>query len=242
MDLRDQLSYFQLTLKMYQLLWILLVCGFVLSGCAEPWTRDGPDKAREAKPSGLSVVKADGVVVEVPRSGALADGRAIALAEAIRDYDEKRVSGSHLKKISDPGLRDAVDELATALRDDAVDRLDLTFRVARRTSSGLDAGLLSQGQESIRKLTELISRPPTKVYVSTQITSRINGVSIQYMSAADYRKKLDEWMGYTFGQSMKIGVYMFRLQRLTGVEEPLFQKLEIMVDPLVRTLDPTGRP
>jgi len=220
--------------------WVFLALGLMFQGCAASRTADG-GSGRKVDPTSLVLRKADGVVVEVPRSGALADERALALAQAISDFDAKRASGDPFEKIGESGLRDAVAALARDLRDDAVDQLDLTYRVARRTSSGLDGGLLAQGQESMKNVTELLTRPPTKLYVSTQITSRIEDVSIQYISASDYRKQSDDWMGYTFGQSMKIGVYVFRVQRHAGAGEPLFQKLEIMADPLVRTLDPAGR-
>lgn len=212
----------------------------LLAACAgggtSPRVVDSPDLTR------VVLRKADGVVVDVPRTGALADERALELARAISDFDTQSAAGGPLAKIADPGLREAVAAMATALRDDALDQLDLTYRVARRTSAGLDGGLLAQGQETMKKVTDLLSHPPTRLYVRTQITSQVVDVSLHYMSSSDYRRQSSDWMSYTIGQMMKIGAYVFRLQRQAGAGEPLLQRVEIMSDPFVRTLDPARRP
>jgi hypothetical protein len=221
--------------------WVFILFGLALHGCATSNTSGVGNNDRASNSANLVLQKANGTIVEVPRTGALSDQRALALAQSIIDFDDRRSGRDPFDNISDPDLRNTVTEMATTMRDDAVDKIDLAYRVARTTSSGLNGNLLTQGQELMSNVKKLLHRPPTKLYVRTQITSRVDGASIHYMSSSDYRKQSDDWMGYTFGQRIKIGVYVFRLQRNTGVGDPRFQKLEIMEDPLIRMLNPTGR-
>ena len=217
----------------------LTALAVVVAGFAGEHSSGAGQDSRHAKADEMVLRKADGTTVSVPTNGPLADERALALARAISDVDAARQAKDAFAGIGDASLRKTMNELATALRDDALDQLDLTYRVARRTSAGLDSRLLSPGFDSMRKLAELVSRPPVRQYVSTQITGRVEGMSIRFMSTPDFNSGSKEWQTYTLGQPMKLGVYEFRLVQ-PGGGEPLCQKVEIMRDPMIATLDPLG--
>ena len=188
-----------------------------------------------------SVRLADGKLVTIPDSGPLADQRATDLANDIVAIDDR--VGRRLAGISDPEIREAVLSIVVEARNVAADKLDLAYRVAMSTSAGvLDQDILRQGADALRKATDVLSRPPTKVRVRTQISSLTSGYALEYVTAAQYRRKEDLWLNYTYGQEMRYGDYVFRLLRRSGDGQPMIRRLEIRTDdPTVQVLEPVAK-
>lgn len=217
----------------------LAFAALLLTACASG--RPEPQQVGGAELRGATgpLRKADGTLVDVPASGGLADPRALELAKSIRAYDARRFEPNLLPGVADSALREATIALATAMRDEALDQLDLAYRVARRTSATMDGALLANGQASMRKAAELLSRPPPRLFVRTQINSSPPINRLEYMTAADFRKSAGSWLSYSYGQSMKLGLYVFRLRSAVG---DALHKVEVMTDPLVHTLDSSPTP
>jgi hypothetical protein len=189
----------------------------------------------------ILVRKSDGTAISVQTTGPLAEGRAATLARDINQYDAASKGDDVFAAVDDAALRQALNALAKSLRDDAADQLDLAYRVASRTSAGVDDRLLAPGFDSMRKLSERISRPPTRQYVRTQITTSIAGTVLWFMGHADFKNGSDAWVGYTLGLPMKIGAYEFRLTG-PGSARPRCQRVVVMSDPMIATLAPIDCP
>lgn len=189
----------------------------------------------------ILVRKSDGTRIYVQVTGPLAEGRAATLARDINQYDAASKGDDVFAAVDDAALRQQLNALAKSLRDDAADQLDLAYRVASRTSAGMDDRLLAPGFDSMRQLSELVSRPPTRQYVRTQITTSIAGTVLWFMGHADFKNGSDAWLGYTLGLPMKIGAYQFRLTGPNGAR-PRCQRVVVMSDPMIATLTPINCP
>src|SRR5271169_6837486 len=77
----------------------------------------------------LTVTKSDGKQVKVPGAGPLANATAQDVAAGILDYD-KQVKSRPPGKHASPEVARAMQQMAEESRNEAVEELDLTYRVA----------------------------------------------------------------------------------------------------------------
>jgi hypothetical protein len=166
----------------------------------------------QGKSSDVTLVKADGTALRIPSSGPLANPMAQGVARDIAAFDRQK---------SLPGLRGASPEVAEAVRrlaqesrNEAVDQLDTTYRVASSTSAGvLDIGLLQAARQSVDVLKQILSSPsPPSLQVRTEVDASSPNAVLHYCLRADYRRAACAWQSYTFGATVRIGLYMFRVQ------------------------------
>jgi hypothetical protein len=142
------------------------------------------------------------------------------------------------KRSGDRQVLLAMRQIAVDARDDAVDSLDLAYRVAGETSGVLDPQQLDSAKRNIQFAKELLNAaPPPKLYVRTVISSTITGATIHYWNAADYKMKVGTWNSYTAGDNLRIGRYFFSVHPGDG-KEPFQELVLVLSDPTERTLSP----
>ncbi len=183
------------------------------------------------------MVKRDGTQLRIPATGPLASAAAQDVARDIAAYDRKPTSPS--ARGADPAVVDAMRQLAQESRNEAVDQLDVTFRVAQSTSGALDTRLLRAARQSADMLTLIVrSPPPPSLQVRTEITSSIPNAVMHYCLRADYRKKACSWQSYNFGAVLHIGLYMFRVQSDAGAAQERDEQVLVLNEPTIRTILP----
>lgn len=185
----------------------------------------------------ITLVKRDGTQLRVPSTGPLASPAAQDVAREIAAYDKGPKSPS--ARGADPAVVEAIRRLAQETRNDAVDQLDTTLRVAQSTSGALDARLLRAARQSADMLKQIIgSPPPPSLLVRTEIGSSIPNAVLHYCLRADYRKKACSWQSYNFGAVLSIGLYMFRVQSDAGVAQERDEQVLVLNEPTKVTILP----
>jgi hypothetical protein len=166
----------------------------------------------QGKSSDVTLVKADGTALQIPSAGPLANPIAQGVARDITAFDRQK-SLPGLRGAS-PEVAEAVRQLAQESRNEAVEQLDTTYRVARSTSAGvLDTGLLRAARQSVDVLKQIASSPsPPSLHVRTEVDASSPNAVLHYCLRADYRRNACAWQSYTFGATVRIGLYMFRVQ------------------------------
>jgi hypothetical protein len=192
--------------------------------------------AQVAGGNDIALKKADGAKVLIPASGPRYNESAHEVAVDVESLD-REVKNSR----KPPGNREvvaAMRQIALDARNDAVDSLDLAYRVAEQTSGVLDSGQLDSAKRNVQFAKDILkASPPPKLFVRTKISSTVSGATIHYWNAADYTKKLGTWSSYTAGENLHIGRYLFRVHSSDGDET--FQELVLVLsDPTEKTLSP----
>jgi hypothetical protein len=123
-------------------------------------------------------------------------------------------------------------------RNDAVDSLDLAYRVAGETSGPLDNQQIDSAKQNVQIAKDILkATPPPRLFVKTAISSTVTGAALHYWDAADYKKKVGSWSSYTPGESLHIGRYLFRLDSAAGTA-PYQELVLILSDPTEKVLSP----
>jgi hypothetical protein len=78
-------------------------------------------------------------------------------------------------------------QIAIDARNDAVDSLDLAYRVAEQTSGTLDSEQLDSAKRNIQFAKDLLKAPsPSKLFVRTRISTSIKEATIHCWNAAEF--------------------------------------------------------
>jgi hypothetical protein len=102
--------------------------------------------------------------------------------------------------------------MADESRNEAVEQLDLTYRVAHETSGPLDSKLLDGAKKDVEFLREIMrAPPPPSLNVHTAISASLPNAILHYCLRADYLRNVCDWRSYNSGALMPIGLYMFRV-------------------------------
>ena len=185
----------------------------------------------------ITLARRDGTQLRVPSTGPLASRTAQDVAREIAAYDKDPKSPS--VRGADPAVVEAMRQLAQETRNDAVDQLDTTLRVAQSTSGALDARLLQAARHSADMLKQIVaSPPPPSLRVRTEINSSIPNAVLHYCLSADYRKKACSWQSYSFGAVLNIGLYLFRVQSDAGVAQERDEQVLVLNEPTKVTILP----
>lgn len=185
----------------------------------------------------ITLTTSSGTKVLVPSSGALANDSARQVAGDVLAIDAQLKSKPG-KRSANSDVAAAMQQMAADARNDAVDSLDLAYRVAGKTSGILDNGQIDSAKQNtqIAKLI-LNSAPPPKLYVRTAISSTVSGASMHYWDAAEYKKKIGSWSSYTSGEQLHIGRYLFRVDGTNG-GQPYQELVLILSDPTEKVISP----
>lgn len=185
----------------------------------------------------VTLTTSKGSAVHIPTTGTLANDAAEQVAVDVVAIDGQLKPG----KIGKKGKADvaaAMRQMAMDARNDAVDSLDLTYRIAGQTSGPLDSQQIDAAKENVQIVKDILkATPPPTLYVRTTISSTVSGASLHYWDAADYKKKIGTWSSYTPGETLHIGRYLFRLDSAAG-GEPYQELVLILSDPTEKVLSP----
>ena len=185
----------------------------------------------------ISLTTSSGAKVVVPSTGALANDSAHQVAVDVLALD-RRLKSKPSKRQPNPEVAAAMRQMAEDARNDAVDSLDLAYRVAGETSGILDNGQINSAQQNVRiAKTILNTPPPDRLYVRTAISSTVTGAALHYWDAAEYKKKIGSWSSYTPGEQLHIGRYLFRVDGGSG-GEPYEELVLVLSDPTEKVISP----
>jgi hypothetical protein len=160
----------------------------------------------------LILSKPDGTVVHVPKAGPFANEAAQQAAQGVLDYD-RRVKSHRPDAHADPQVAKAIQDIADETRNEAVEQIDLAYRVPTMSSGPLDLQLIENAKRNVALLREIMSTPPPpSLMVHTAVSSSIPKAVLHYCLRADYLRKSCDWHTYTPGALMPIGRYMFRVE------------------------------
>jgi hypothetical protein len=185
----------------------------------------------------ITLTTSKGSTVRIPLSGVLANDSAEHVALDVIALDgqlKPRKSGKRGKS----GVSAAMRQIAIDARNDAVDSLDLAYRVAGETSGPLDSQQIDSAKQNVQIVKDVLkATPPPTVYVQTAISSTVSGASLHYWDVAGYKKKVGSWSSYTPGETLHIGRYVFRVDSAAG-GEPYQELVLILSDPTEKVLAP----
>ncbi len=182
----------------------------------------------------ITLTTSSGHPVLIPSSGALANDTAQGIALDVVDLDRRLKPGRKSKT----DVAAAMQQIAMDARNDAVDSLDLAYRVASETSGPLDSGQIDSAQQNVQIAKDILkAAPPPRLYVRTAISSAVTGAALHYWDAADYKKKAGSWSSYTTGETLHIGRYLFRLDSATRAA-PYQELVLILSDPTEKMISP----
>ena len=187
----------------------------------------------------IILLKSDGSQVRVPASGPLASPAAQEIARDVQAYD-RRARSQPFSGAADPQIAQAVERLAQEVRDDAVDRLDQTYRLADVVAGPLDQDLLEAARKTADALKQMMrAPPPPRLNVRTQITVTLPNASLHYCLRGDYKANACSWRSYSTGDVLPIGLYMFRAE--SAGNEPTEEEVLVLNDPTTRMIAPMRR-
>jgi len=191
--------------------------GFIAVGVLAVCAVSGFRAAGQAASSkDLTVTKVDGKQVKVPATGPLANPTAQEVAAGVLDYD-KQVKSHPPGRHASPEVARAMQQMADESRNEAVEQLDLTYRVAQETSGPLDSELLDGAKKNVEFVREIMrAPPPPNLNVHTAISASVPNAILHYCLRADYLRKACDWHSYNSGALMPIGRYMFRVESSEG--------------------------
>lgn len=182
----------------------------------------------------ITLTTSSGTTVRVPSAGALANDTAQEVALGVVDLDQQLKKNRKGKS----DVSSAMKQIALDARNDAVDSLDLAYRVAGKTSGPLDSEQIDSAKQNVQIARDILkATPPPRLYVKTTISSTLTGAVLHYWDAADYKKKVGSWSSYTRGEMLHIGRYLFRLDSATG-GEPYQELVLILSDPTEKVISP----
>lgn len=193
--------------------------------------------AQTSSDKDITLTTSSGTKVVVPSSGALANDSAHQVAHDVIAVDGQLKSRPG-KRPGNSDVAAAMQQMAMDARNDAVDSLDLAYRVAGETSGILDNGQIDSAKQNVQ-IAKLIlnTTPPARLYVRTAISSTVAGASLHYWDAAEYKKKIGSWSSYTPGEQLHIGRYLFRVDGANG-GEPYEELVLILSDPTEKVISP----
>ena len=183
----------------------------------------------------ITLTTSGGSTVRIPSGGALSNDAAKEVAGDVIAIDRQLKTGKQSRK-SDVSA--AMQQIALDARNDAVDSLDLAYRVAVKTSGVLDSEQIDSAKRNVQIAKDILkATPPPRLYVRTAISSTLTGAVLHYWDAADYKKKTGSWSSYTPGEMLHIGRYLFRVNSATG-GEPYKELVLILSDPTEKVISP----
>jgi hypothetical protein len=210
---------------------LLSLCCFAVTAGVAPLqvpAQDHPEKD-------ITLTTSSGTSVRVPSSGAISNDAAKQVARDVIAIDRQLKPG---KKSGKSDVSAAMQQIALDARNDAVDSLDLAYRVAGKTSGALDSEQIDSAKRNVQIANDILkATPPPRLYVRTAISSTLTGAVLHYWDAADYKKKIGSWSSYTPGEMLHIGRYLFRLDSATG-GEPYQELVLILSDPTEKMISP----
>jgi hypothetical protein len=197
-----------------------------------------PASAQAPSNKDITLTTSRGTAVRVPSSGALANDAAQQVALNVIAIDGQLKLSKSRKRSGKSDVAAAMQQMATDARNDAVDSLDLAYRVAGETSGNLDSTQIDSAKQNVQIANEILkAAPPVRLYVRTAISSTVTGAALHYWDAADYKKKVGSWSSYTPGDQLHIGRYRFRVDAVNG-GEPYQELVLILSDPTEKVLSP----
>jgi hypothetical protein len=197
-----------------------------------------PAQAQSNSDKDITLATSSGTAVRVPSTGALANDAAQNVALDVVYVDRQLKSSKSGKRAGKEDVAAATQKMALDARNDAVDSLDLAYRVAEKTSGVLDSGQIDSAKQNVQ-IAKLILKttPPARLYVRTAISSTVSGAALHYWDAADFKKKVGSWSSYTPGEPLHIGRYLFRVDGVND-NEPYEELVLILSDPTERVISP----
>jgi hypothetical protein len=197
----------------------------------------------------ILITKADGSQLRVPTTGPLADSNAESVAKSVHflDADLKAAKKGHNPRGTgttgdDAQVRAAMWQIALESRNEAVDQLDLAYRVAEQTSAGnVDLKLVDKAKQGVERAREVMTSPaPPSLFVHTEIQVGKPNATLHYIDMASYKRQSTAWVSYDFGVPLHIGLYMFRLDA-PDVSEPYREEVLVLAEPTRHTITPLPR-
>jgi hypothetical protein len=213
---------------------LLSLCCLALTALVIPQ----PASAQAPSNKDITLTTSRGTAVRVPSSGALANNTAQQVALDVIAIDGQLKLSKSGKRPGKSDVPAAMLQMATDARNDAVDSLDLAYRVAGETSGTLDSTQIDSAKQNVQIANEILkAAPPVRLYVRTAISSTVTGAALHYWDAADYKKKVGSWSSYKPGEQLHIGRYLFRVDAVNG-GEPYQELVLILSDPTEKVLSP----
>lgn len=212
----------------------VFVAGF-LGACTSLPTLGGSSPENGVE---LTLSRSGGSPVIVPATGPLSHERLTAVSREILATDE------NIQKLGlSPNVIDReMAAIANELREESVNEVDLAIRIARRTSSGIDAGLLKKAEGSLSLLRSMMKTPPPpSIFVSTDIKVIPTDRLIHFVSMSAYNAGTPFWESYTPQSRMRIGRYMFRVSPCNASEQTCSASEQAHCEPILILEEPTKR-
>jgi hypothetical protein len=190
-----------------------------------------PSKLNRSQSNTIDLKKDDGSVVSIPLVGPLQDTSSSRIAQTIISIEDKVDSLKYTSDSINTEFSVELYSLANELRYDAIDQLDLAYRIARRTSSALDPELIDKAEKYIDMLKSLLKKEGSSLFVSTKITTNAQEALLHYMSMGDYKSNKKIWRSYNSGMILKIGRYIFEAQSPYSDFPPYLEEVLILNEP-----------
>lgn len=225
----------RIRLKKARLVLAALIVGAI---CFSQFSRGSPQSGKE---STIKLIKPDGREVLVPLSGPLSNDTAQAVARDIQSFDKEAKSRRHPVDAKNEEVAAAMMELAVESRNDALEQLDLAYRITQKSAGTLDNRLLNGAKRDIDSASQiLLTSPPPSVQVHTRISSTIPNATLHYCGVGDYKENGNgcAWESYSSGAVLHIGRYMFRMDIPGTQSRPYTERVLVLNDPTERTLSP----
>jgi hypothetical protein len=213
----------------------LLITALFISDCSHG------SASREPNEDQIVLPVAPDKYIEVPLSGPQYDENAATVAKEINKVGAELTAWQESGAVTNAEVRKAMFEIASQMQWEAAANIDLAYRVAKKTSGGpLDPSLIERASKLNADASALTKiQPPDTVYVSTEISTSVDGAALHYMSLGDYYQNKDSgWRSYSDGQTMRIGRYMFRVQPPSPVQGIYREILLVISDPTKRKIVP----
>lgn len=211
---------------------------FIAAGVLAVSVLSGFRAAAQAAGKDLTVTKPDGKQVKVPGKGPLANPTAQEVAAGVLDYD-KQVKSHPPGRRASPEVARAMQQMADESRNEAVEQLDLTYRVAQETSGPLDSELLEGAKKNLEFVRDIMrAPPPPNLNVHTTISASLPNAILHYCLRADYLRKACDWQSYNSGALMPIGRYMFRVEFSDGSAKIQEELILVLNDPTQWVIQP----
>jgi hypothetical protein len=186
----------------------------------------------------VTLTTSSGTTVRIPSRGPLSNDAADEAAHDVLAIDRQLKPFKDGKPSGKSDVLVAMQKIALDARNDAVDSLDLAYRVARMTSGVLDSEQINSAKQNVQIAKDILkATPPPRLYVRTAISSTVANAALHYRTAADYKKKVGSWSSYTPGETLRIGRYVFRLDAATG-GEPYQELVLVLSDPTEKMISP----
>lgn len=185
-----------------------------------------------SKNKDLILTKSDGTQIRVPGSGPLANQTAQEVALGILEFDKQKKSHPPGERAVNPQVAEAIRQMAEESRNEALEQLDLTYRVAQETSGPLDTQVLKSAKENVDLLWEIMrGPPPPNLNVHTEISASTPNAMLHYCLRSDYTRNICAWHSYSLGALMPIGRYMFRVESVEAGGKAQEEEVLVLNEP-----------